>query len=52
MSLYEEYSAERKRQQLAGTLPNWFNTAGFKMFTEKYLYEADNFRKQAERISP
>lgn len=51
MNLYEEYSAERKRQQAAGELPMWFNTPGFKMFSEKYLYQAANFKEQAERIA-
>lgn len=51
MNLYEEYSAERKQQQQLGVLPDWFTTAGFKMFSEKYLYQADNFAQQARNIA-
>jgi ribonucleoside-diphosphate reductase alpha chain len=48
---YEELSNERKRQQAAGSLPEWFTTGGFQLFQDKYLYRASNFREQVERIA-
>jgi ribonucleoside-diphosphate reductase alpha chain len=51
VSQYKELSNERKRQQAEGLLPPWFTTGGFQLFTDKYLYEAGNFREQVERIA-
>lgn len=51
ISKYEELSAERKRQQAGGMFPEWGTTAGFQLFTEKYLFEAGSFREQARRIA-
>jgi ribonucleoside-diphosphate reductase alpha chain len=48
---YEELSDERKRLQASGDLPEWFTTAGFQLFKEKYLYEAKGYRDTLERIA-
>lgn len=50
-NLYEKLSAERKQGQIDGTIPAWMTTAGYQMFKQKYLYEADNPRKQFRRIA-
>lgn len=49
--LYEELSIERKKGQEEGTIPEWMSTAGWSMFKQKYLYEADNPREQYMRIA-
>lgn len=51
MSKYEQLSEERKAGQLAGTVPEWMPTAGYQMFMDKYLYEAENPREQYMRIA-
>lgn len=48
---YEELSEQRKAEQAAGTLPEWMGTGGYQLFKEKYLYEANNFKEQVERIA-
>jgi len=48
---YEQLSEQRKEQQTQGLLPEWFTTAGFQLFTDKYLFEAGSFREQAWRIA-
>lgn len=50
-NLYEQLSEERKAGQANGTIPDWFTTAGYQMFKQKYLYLADNPRQQFERIA-
>lgn len=50
-SLYEKLSEERKQLQKEGRLPDWFTTAGWQMFKDKYLYQAEDFSGQVERIS-
>ena len=47
----KQLSEERKAGQLAGEIPDWFITAGYQMFKEKYLYQASTIREQCERIS-
>lgn len=49
--MYEELSEERKELQAKGKLPDWFTTPGWQMFKKGYLYEADDFKGQAERIA-
>lgn len=49
--LYEELSNKRKEQQEQGVLPEWYSTAGFQLFLDKYLYEANNVKEQFERIA-
>lgn len=49
--LYEELSESRKKQQLEGLIPEWYSTAGFQLFMEKYLYQAGSIKEQFERIA-
>ena len=51
MSLYEQLSEERKRLQVEGLLPEWYSTAGFQMFRDRYQYDAPTPRQQYERIA-
>lgn len=51
MSKFEELSAERKDLQANGKLPTWFTTMGWQAFKGKYLYEADTFEEQIDRIT-
>ena len=51
MSIFEEYSEERKTLQEDGKLPSYFTTLGWKMFKEKYLYDCDTFEEQIDRIT-
>lgn len=51
MSKYEQLSEERKAGQLAGTVPDWMPTAGYQMFMDRYLYQAENPREQFQRIA-
>lgn len=50
-TIYEDAAKERRQQQKDGVLPEWYNTNSFIMFTQKYLYQADNFKQQVERIA-
>jgi len=50
-SMYEELSRERKELQKAGECPQFFTTAGWQLFKEKYLYQADTPRQQYQRIA-
>ena len=50
MSLFEELSSERKALQADGKLPEWFTTLGWQAFKGKYLYQADTFEDQINRI--
>lgn len=50
MSLFEELSAERKQLQNEGKLPEWFTTLGWQAFKGKYLYQADTYEEQIDRI--
>ena len=51
VDLYEKLSEERKAHQEAGLMPLWYSTAGWQMFKDKYLYEADSVKEQFERIA-
>ena len=50
MSLFEDLSTERKLLQQEGNLPGWFTTMGWQAFKNKYLYGADTFEDQIDRI--
>jgi ribonucleoside-diphosphate reductase alpha chain len=50
MSKFEELSAERKKLQAEGKLPEWFTTMGYRAFKDKYLYQAETFEQQIDRI--
>ena len=49
--MYDKLSEERKRLQEEGNLPEWFSTAGWQLFKERYLYDAKTPREQYERIA-
>lgn len=49
--LYEELSKERKEGQEKGEIPLWYNTPGYQLVKEKYLYQATTVREQYERIA-
>jgi len=50
-NLYNKLSEERKALQEAGNLPEWFTTAGWQLFKDKYLYGASTYREQIGRIA-
>lgn len=50
-NVYDKLSEERKKMQEAGVMPEWFSTAGWQLFKDKYLYQAKNPREQYERIA-
>jgi ribonucleoside-diphosphate reductase alpha chain len=52
-NLYEKLSEERKRLQAEGLVPDWYTTAGFQMFKDKYEYDTNgrSVRGQFERIA-
>lgn len=50
MSKFEKLSAERKRLQADGKLPKWFTTMGWQAFKGKYLYQANTYEEQIDRI--
>lgn len=50
-NLYELLSEERKQMQQEGTMPEWYSTAGWQLFKDKYLYQASNPKEQYLRIA-
>lgn len=50
-SIYEQYSAERKRLQAAGEVPDWYITPGYQMFMEKYVEKGKTLKQRYERIA-
>lgn len=50
-TIYNKLSAERKQLQEEGHLPDWFTTAGWQLFKEKYLHEAVGIKDTYERIA-
>lgn len=52
-NLYTRLSEERKRLQAEGLVPEWYTTAGYQMFKEKYEYDTHgrSVRGQFERIA-
>lgn len=52
-NIYNKLSEERKELQTQGLVPEWYTTAGFQMFKEKYEYETNgrSVRGQFERIA-
>jgi ribonucleoside-diphosphate reductase alpha chain len=53
MNVYEQLSEERKALQEQGLVPDWYTTAGYQMFKDKYEYEVEgrSVRGQFERIA-
>lgn len=50
-SIYQELREERIEHQEAETLPKWFTTNGYQAFKQKYLWEADSFKEQVQRVA-
>lgn len=50
VSYYDKISNERKQLQKDGELPEWYTTAGWQLFKERYLW-AETPRKQYETIA-
>lgn len=52
-SIYNKLSEERKKLQEQGLVPEWYSTAGYQMFKEKYEYQTEgrSVRGQFERIA-
>jgi ribonucleoside-diphosphate reductase alpha chain len=51
-NIYKKLSEERKELQQQGLIPEWYTTAGWQMFKQKYLYDTDRaVRGQFERIA-
>jgi ribonucleoside-diphosphate reductase alpha chain len=52
-NIYKKLSEERKELQAQGLVPDWYTTAGYQMFKEKYEYETQgrSVRGQFERIA-
>ncbi len=52
-NIYRKLSEERKQLQQQGLVPDWYTTAGFQMFKEKYEYEVHgrSVKGQFERIA-
>ena len=48
---YDILSEERKAMQSTGDMPEWWATAGWQMFKDKYLYNANTVREQYSRIA-
>lgn len=51
VDIYGKLSEERKKMQEGGVMPEWFSTAGWQLFKDKYLYEAENPKQQYQRIA-
>jgi len=50
-NIYEKLSEERKELQSQGLIPEWYTTAGWQLFKEKYMYDTDSIKGQFERIA-
>lgn len=52
-NIYKELSEERKKLQEQDLVPQWYTTAGFQMFKEKYEWDTNgrSVRGQFERIA-
>lgn len=48
---YDELSQRRKKAQSEGLYPEWYTTAGYSLFEQKYRYQSSGFKEQAQRIA-
>lgn len=46
-----KYSKLRKEAQRKGEFPDWYTTAGYQMFMEKYSYKGQDFQQTCDRIA-
>lgn len=51
VSKYEQLSAERKELQARGEVPEWYTTAGYQLFTEKYTLPGQSLKERYEQIA-
>lgn len=51
MSNYEELSIKRKKLQEQGDLPEWYQTAGFQLLEDKYLWEDSTLKQTFQRMA-
>ena len=50
-SEYYKWGTLRRQAQERGEIPEWMTTIGYITFQNKYLYEADHYKAQVERIA-
>ena len=52
-NIYKKLSEDRKQLQADGLVPEWYTTAGYQMFKDKYEYEVEgkSVKGQFERIA-
>ncbi|MGW2478633.1 ribonucleoside-diphosphate reductase subunit alpha [Streptomyces sp. NPDC001571] len=48
---YEQLSAERKRLQAEGLVPQWYTTAGYQLFMEKYTLPGQTLHERYRQIA-
>lgn len=51
VDLYKKLSKERKELQESGEVPEWFTTAGWQLFKDKYQYQGQSYKGTCERIA-
>lgn len=51
VDLYKKLSKERKELQDSGEVPEWFTTAGWQLFKDKYQYQGQSYKGTCERIA-
>jgi len=52
VSIYKKLSTERKKLQEEGEVPEWYTTAGYQLFKERYAFpEGTTPRQQYQRIA-
>ena len=51
VSIYERLSEERKRGQANGTIPSWYTTGGYQMFSSKYAMPGQTIRDRYKEIA-
>ena len=49
--MFEKYSAERKRLQFLGEVPEWYTTQSFMMFNANYAFEGETVKGAFTRIA-
>lgn len=51
VSKYEQLSEERKKLQAIGLVPEWYTTAGYQLFTEKYTLPGQSLFERYDQIA-
>ncbi len=51
MSIYKELSDKRKQSQLDGETPEWYTTAGYQLFNEKYSVDGCSVKDRFQTIA-